>query len=373
MKFYKESFNNNKGAGTGKVLLLGLLGLMTFSGCKKLYDLPEEKDYLSNNINYSSKVFEPVLGRTAIMGNFNPDNSTQPLTFEIVNPRYGNGKELTDLFQVQPVYVWTAEYNGLEKSLEEIEAKRKIENHPLFEVTESGEFIIWAAATDALVPPRATDSSDLVQDKRYFDLRVKNSGGEIILRDFQVRPWRERPYEPSTDLNLYTGGIAPDPTDPLNPRKRDYIRPSILDNVIGELSNTALVSNDARKDVVVFIRPFEGGNGHSLRFKFLDKNENPINPAMFNETRWDQIIHGFNRVTTPEYVQYDVAYPIPLTAKSTAYTNGSNAHVEFSYSRRAFGGGRTIGKFGLDFSIYRPGDWEIVFYFRTDNPKFEDE
>jgi hypothetical protein len=68
-----------------------------------------------------------------------------------------------------------------------------------------------------------------------------------------------------------------------------------------------------------------------------------------------------------------VAYPIPLTSVQTQYTDGGNARAEFRYSRRGFGGGLTTAMFGLDFKIFAPGDWEIVFYFKKDNPKFEDE
>lgn len=62
-------------------MVVVLFALIAFSGCKKLYDLPEEKDYLSNNVNFSNKVFEPIIGRTNLMGGFNGDNSTQPITF----------------------------------------------------------------------------------------------------------------------------------------------------------------------------------------------------------------------------------------------------------------------------------------------------
>lgn len=350
------------------ILLLAVLPM----GCKKLYNLPEDKDFLSENINYSNKVLEPILGRTSLIGNISSDNSTLPLQFEIINARYGDGRPVTDLFQTRPVYVWTAEYDGLEKSLEEIEAKRKIEEHPLFEVRESGQFIMWSSSNNELIEPRPADSSDLAQDIRFFDLKVSNSGGEIILKDFRVRPWRERPYEPSNDINPYTGKTARDPRDLMNPNKRDYIRPR-LSNVIGRSTNKSLVSNDEKKDVVVYIRPFEGGDGNNLRFKFLDTDSIPMNPDLFNETKWDKLVHGFNMVKTDEYVEYDVAYPIPLVNVNTEYTSGSSASVNFSYARRAFGGGVTTAEFGLDFRIFRPGDWEIVFHFRNDNPKFEDE
>ncbi|MNV63872.1 hypothetical protein D3C71_1564900 [compost metagenome] len=134
-----------------------------------------------------------------------------------------------------------------------------------------------------------------------------------------------------------------------------------------------MVSNDNTKDVVVYIRRFSGGNGRSLRFKFLDKDSVAINPMRFNETKWDKLVHGFDRKTTTEYVQYDVAYPIPLINITTPYATGGKANVDFSYSRLGFGGMREVGSLGLDFNIYREGDWEIVFHFRTDNPKFEDE
>src|SRR5690606_16739691 len=114
-------------------------------------------------------------------------------------------------------------------------------------------------------------------------------------------------------------------------------------------------------------------NGHKLRFKFLDKDGQPIHPEDFNETRWDELLHGFNKEITAEYVQYDVAYPIPLTSISTPYTSGGQARVNFAYSRIGYGGTRVTATIGLDFKIFKKGDWEIVFHFRNDNPKFDNE
>ena len=353
-------------------LIFFLSAIAAFSSCKKVFDLPEEKDYLSPNLNYSNKVLEPIIGRTQMMSTLNSDNSTLPLTFEIQNARFGDGRPVTDLFQVRPVYVWTQQYTGLEKSLEEIEAKRKLEEHPLFEVRSSGQFILWDASTNELIAPRAADSTHLPQNTRYFDLKVSNSGGSVLIKDFELRPWRERPYEPSNDLNYYTGGPAPDPRFKNNPKFRDYIRP-YLNNVIGQNTNKNLVSNDDLKDVVVYIRPFEGGNGHKLRIKVLDKDSVAIDPAKFNLTKWNEMLHGFNMEKTNEYVQYDVAYPIPVANIPTFYSNGSRARIKLEYSRFGFGGIVTDANFGIDFAIYRQGDWEVVFRFVNDNPKFEDE
>lgn len=349
-----------------------IVALLVFPACKKLYNLPDGKEYLSKNIGYDNKIIEPVIGRWNIHGGFKSDNSSFPLKFEIMNARYGDGRKVTDIFQKRQTYVWIDKYDGLEKSLEEIEAKRKLEEHDLFEVRSSGEFILWPSATDELIKPRPSDSTNLAQDTRFFDLKVSNSGGTVLIKDFQIRPWRERPYSPSDDINPFTGGINRDPKAPTDLKKRNYIRPR-LDNVIGIKTLKQLRSDDDVKDVVVYIRKFEGGNGHNLRFKFLNTDSLPMNPAVFNATRWDLLVHGFNRKITNEYVQYDVAYPVPLTNIGTVYTSGGNARAEFKYSRRGFGGGLTIGMVGLDFKIFREGDWEIVFHFKNDNPKFEDE
>ncbi len=356
-----------------KELMLLLSAIIVISGCKKIFDLPQEKDFLSPNINFSNKVLQPIIGRNNLMGGFNADNSTQPLKFEIVNARYGDGKPYDDLFQKVPTYVWTAAYTGLETSLEEIEAKRKLEEHSLFEIRSSGEFILWASATNQLIKPRPADSTNFPQDTRFFDLKISNSGGEQLIRDFEVRPFRERPYEPSNDFNSYTGEPAPDPRTPFSKVGRDYIRP-FLTNVTGATTDISLVSDNNKRDVIVYIRPFTGGNGHNLRFKFLDKDSVAINPTRFNETNYDKLVHGFNKTMTDEYVQYDVAYPIPLVEIPTTYAPyGSRAHVAFDYSRKGFGGNRILASFGIDFAIYPKGDWEIVFYFKGDNPKFKDE
>lgn len=346
---------------------------LAFTACKEMYDLPEDKDFISNNLAYSTKIIEPILGRTSIFTPLNVDNSSLPITFEIINPRFGDGKPASDFLQTAPTYEWTAEYDGQETSLQAIESKRRLVDKPLFEVDEGGRFILNPSATAARMTPRPVDTLLKTQDIRFFDLKLSNSGGIRYIKDFQLIPWLERPYEPSTDINPYTGGIAPDPINPKDPRKRAYIVPSWLTNVVGERTNVALINNNEKKDVVVYIRPFEGGNGNNLRFKFLNSDSIPINPVEFNETRWNEILHGFNRVTTNEYVQYDVAYPIPLTNIRTAYAIGDRAMVDFAYSRIGWGGVRIAARFGLNFKIYRKGDWEIVFHFKNDNPKFDNE
>ncbi len=345
-----------------------------FGSCTDIYDLPEDRDFISEEIKYENNVLEPILGRTNLFSTLNPNNSTLPLKFEIVNARYGDGRPVTDIFQKVPTYEWITEYDGLEKSLAEIEAKRRLVNKSLLEIDSLGRIILWGSSSNELIDPRPADTVLKTQDIRFFDIKITNTGGSRILKDFQLIPWRQRDYSPSTDINPYTGGVAPDPKSPKDPTKQDYILPAwISSNLIGEQTERRLENNADREDIVVYIRKFEGGSGNNLRFKFMAKDGTFINPVKFNETKWDELVHGFNKTISTEYVQYDVAYPIPLTNYRTDYVNGDHARVEFAFSRIQRGGDRIRANFGLDFRIFKQGDWEIIFHFRNDNPKFEDD
>lgn len=355
-------------------LLCVILGSYSlFSACSDMYGLPEDRDFISDKIDYTNKILEPILGRTTVFTSLVEDNSTLPMKFEIVNARYGDGRPVTDIFTKAPTYEWIQEYDGLEKSLAEIEAKRKLVEKPIFEVDSNGRLILWASANNANLKPRPADTVLKTQDIRFFDIKVQNSGGTQIIKDFQLIPWTQRNYYPDTDINPYTGGKAPDPQRPKDTTRQDYIIPSSLTNVIGERTQLPLANNSIKKDVVVYIRPFSGGKGNSLRIKFLGADGKFINPVKFNETKWDLLVHGFNKVMNPEYVQYDVAYPIPLSNIKTDYSNGGTAFFTINYSRIGFGGIRQVGQFSLNYRIYKKGDWEIVFHFRNENPKFEDD
>lgn len=343
-------------------LIFLLASLLAAAGCKEWYPLPEDLDYLSGKANYTQKVFTPVLGRTTLYTNiFNADNSTIPMTFSIENVRLRDGTPSSDLEQVHPVLVWTQAYTGEETSLEEIESKRKLEDRKLWEVREkSGELALMSSAGSELVRHQP-DSGYL------FDVRFFNSGGERVIEDLELIPFRERPYEPS-DKDPITG-IQRKVWDPnIGDSLWYYVHP-IVSGITGVETDLPLESEDVR---VYFRRT---GDGNTLRFRFLDTDSASINPALFDITRWDKLLHGFNRQMTDEYVQYDVAYPVPLIRMPTHYTtsDGSQAHVEFEYDRRGFGGFTEVGTLSLNFNIFQKGDWEIVFHFFYDDPKFQDE
>lgn len=347
------------------ILFLSLTAFVGFSGCKKIYDVPEERDYLSPRAGFTRKEFggenDFVLGRTSMSQSteFNADFSTFPLKFEIRNVRLGNGKPTNDILKVKPVLVWTQPYTGFEKTLAEIDAKRKVEQHPIFEIRPSGQFILWSSSRAADLES-VTDSDYVTpQERRFFDVKLSNSGGERIIRDFQLNVYRERPYEPSKDLEPLTGKLTGTFNHP------------VVSNVISQTENRNLNF----EGVNVYMKKV--GNGRSLTFKFYTKDSTIINPNSFDETKWDQLVHGFNMVKNDSLVKYDVAFPIPLAKVPTIYTGGrgsggDEARVLFEFSRRQ-GKIQQKGSIGYNFRIFEEGDWEIVFHFKRENPKFEDD
>lgn len=326
-----------------------MLGGIVLSSCRK--NLPDERLSIANDSQYTQYLYQPVLGRnTLFANNFQYGNSSRPLDFKIVNMRTFNGEPAPELTTNYPVTVWKTAYDGTEKSIAEIEAKRTTENHPLFEVRpHSGEFMMWAAANSNMV--KAQPDSGYV-----FDVEMSNSGGRKYYQNFRLRPLRERPYEPS-NLDPITGqgtSVSVNPTS-LN-----------ITGMRGQPLNT-------RDDVQVLFK--KAGNGNSITFKFVDTLSNPIDPNKFAATDWVNLVHGFNMVKDATKVKYEVAYPVPCSAYPTKYTtlSGDQARVVFRFNRQAFGNVLQQCFLAFNFNIYQKGDWEITFWFKRDKPKFDND
>jgi len=349
--------NNSKWQLSSCFLLTGAL-LTGIGSCKKL--VPEYREALSAAAGFSQTTFEPVVGRTTMYSNVfsNPNNSTSyPLDFKIVNPRRFSGEAAPELTDVFPVKVWKDAYTGAETSLAEIEAKRVVEYHNVFEVRKhSGDFVMWSSSRSSFVRCQA--------DSGYvFDIEMTNGGGRRFFRGMRLMPFRERPYEPS-NLNAITGQSV-----------SNGIYPSLTSNIKGDSTNQLL----SPADIDVYIRKSTDGSnpkgGNSLSFVFLDKYFQPIDPNLFARTDWANLLHGFNMTKTATRVTYEVAYPIPLVQMPTRFTtaDGRRSSVRFAWSRIGFGGFQQESVLGLDFAIYEAGNWEIVFAFKNDNPKFSND
>lgn len=343
--------------------LVAICLLFTLAACRKW--LPDDLGYLSPSAVYTQTEFYPILGRTTEYARiFNTDDSNTPIHFEITNVRdRATGKPSKDLDKKVSTWVWTKAYTGYEKSLSEINAKRKKEEHSVWEIREtSGDFIMWADA-DSTMLLHQPDSGYL------FDVVASNTGGTQTYKNLVLDPYKNQPYSPY-NRDAVTGEILklyPNPNDS-SIFKIQYTHPSLV-NVTNARTDEPLENDSVR----VFFR--KTGDGNTLTFKFLDKDSMLINPALFNRTVWDSLVHGFNVQISDTSVRYDVAYPIPLVHIRTRYTsgNGGSAVVEFKYDRIAYGNIRRRATLHFAFNIYEKGDWEIIFYFHGDNPKFKND
>lgn len=316
--------------------------------------IPDDLDALGDDVTLTIDEFTPYLGRTTIYENVvNVSNaSTLPLTFNIVGARTYEGESAPELTTKYPVKVWTQTYTGEETSVEEIETKRQIEYRPMLEVLhKNGDLIFWNMGNSSFV-------KNVPSDGYLFDLEVENSGGRRYFRDIALKPYKERPYEPSQY----------DPSSGL--ATTAYIRPSYT-NIYGE--RTGNIVGDVR--AYIFEQTENTDPGNTFTVSVVDSLGQYIDVQKFKDTDFEHLVHGFNPRFRDGKVTYDVAYPMPLIKYPTRYTNvdGSRSRVILRYNRIGFGGILQTASVWLDLAIFEEGHWELQFRFNEERPKFENE
>lgn len=317
--------------------------------------LPEVQEAFDREANYTQQLYKPVLGRTTLFSNnFQPGNSTLPLTFEITRVVKADGSPAPELTDVFPVTVWKSPYTGTEKTIEEIEEKRATEYRTLFQVHKhSGEFVMWSNAMSAFVSCSPA--------KGYlFDVRVENKGGYKYFNNLQLKPLRESDFEPSI-YDSETGLII----------DKDYITATTARSIMLESGRFS-----SSEKIHIYLRENKENTSKTktLTFRFYNSDYTPISPAKFNQTKWDDLIHGFNKEIGTDYVKYDVVYPMPLVQVPSKYTNkeGKMLWLRFAYNRITSMGYRTDSYFDLEFGIYKEAHWEVIVVFADGAPEFRD-
>lgn len=325
------------------------------TSCKSL--IPESIDALGDDVNYTIREFTPTLGRKTIYekaANLS-NTSTLPLDFKLLNVRTVDGMPATELTDKFPIKVWKRSYTGEEKTIEQIEAKREIQYRSILEVGKnSGDIMMWDYGNSDWIRTQP-DSCYL------FDVEISNSGGRKYTRNLRLKPYKQRPYEPS-QYNPVTGLAT-----------SQALTPSSMINLYGERTGEFIFYNTIQ--VFVFKDLENTKPGGSLTISVMDSMNNPINVERFKDTKWNEMIHGFNPEFKDNKVTYTVAYPIPLIQYPTKYTtaDGTKAQIALKYNRIGFGGFLTEASLGFNFAIYEEGHWEIQFRFRGESPKFDNE
>lgn len=338
-----------------KLLVTFVLGVLFFTSCKSF--IPEDIDALGEDVNYTTREFAPTLGRKTVYENAANlgSSSSLPLDFKIMNVRTVDGDAATEMMDKFPVKIWKTTYTGEEKSIEEIEAKRETEYRTILEIGKnSGDIMIWNYGNSNWIRTQP-DSCYL------FDVEISNSGGRRYVRNLRLKPYKERAYEPS-QYNAVTG-LAPNAA----------LSPSQASNIYGEKTGNYLFGSEIQ--VFVFKDAENTSPGGSLSISVIDSLNQSIDIQKFKDTKWAEMIHGFDPVFHDNKVTYQVAYPIPLIQYPTKYTNvdGSRAQISLRYDRIGFGGFLNTAILGFDFAIYEEGHWEIQFRFRGESPKFDND
>lgn len=153
--------------------LLFVMGIALLIGCKK----EEKVGFISPAIAYTTKTLTVVTGRGIIMSAaLALDESTKPIEASILSIHDENGKEFTELMNYKvDTYYWTGTPTGLETSLDQINKIRVPIKRPAIDINPTnGQIIIYAEAKDATIFP---------QGRYIFDIKVKNSGGELIIKN----------------------------------------------------------------------------------------------------------------------------------------------------------------------------------------------
>lgn len=343
-----------------KIRLFGIvLALFSLTGCYKNL-VPKEQDYFSNNMNYSQSSFQVNLGRTNVFSFiFNADHSTEPLTFDIENVRHAaDSSAAPELTQLISVREWKQYYSGMEKSVAEIDAKRDTTQRPVLDIRpHSGEIFFWN-----------TDSGQVKPGIYYFDVRVKNGGGQKVFQNMKLDVRLPRPYDPY-EYDDRTGIRFP-------ANKGGLLHPS---NVYGV---TDLLNRNLPKDSINVYLVKSGNSSNALSIEFFDKDSLPIPLSRFNTVRWDSLQYysaaaginvpfAFNRKMSSDstVVTFDIPNPYPVLADT--WGSAERSSITFTYSRVHYGQRLDAG-IGFNFAVFQPGNWTLIFKFKQ-NPKFADD
>ncbi|MGO4294421.1 DUF5007 domain-containing protein [Chitinophaga sp. RAB17] len=145
--------------------------LLTIS-CKK----DSSDGFLSPALKYTNPSIKIAVGASLIQsGAMVADESTKPLEFTIDAIHYEDGKIADKLMAYKvDTYFWQAEYTGKEKTVQELDKKRTKVNRPAVDINPAnGNIVIY---------PESSDTTIFTKGKYIIDVRVKNSGGERLIK-----------------------------------------------------------------------------------------------------------------------------------------------------------------------------------------------
>jgi len=157
-----------------KKLLVYIMMFLVIYACKKD---PVEKGFISDEIRLkgADAIDVPIGIRTNTDVAW-LDGSSQPVEFYIENIRDANGNRSEQFFEELPYRSWLQPYNYLtDTTLEQVLAKISEQKAPPIIINKTNGSLYFLETTSTLQNPG---------DVFHIDVRVKNSKGERIIKDY---------------------------------------------------------------------------------------------------------------------------------------------------------------------------------------------
>jgi hypothetical protein len=300
-------------------ILLGAAVIGSFAyGCRKV-DLQD--GYFGENIRYRDKIMTLETGRDVMKGDLLLDRSTGPITVELAAIRKWNGQPAPEMLQQVDAVEWIDEFTGQEKTLEELEKKKKKVKRPVFEINKNDGRIIFRK-----------ESYEMDSCTYFIDVKVTNgAGSRVISNALEVKVVKGADFEYRND---YAWIVCADYDD---------------------ACYTYFDSINIRFQKVEYM-----GEGSTVTFQFIAPDGSVINPKTFPEgskqkgKRMEDFTFAFRKFD--DRLEYDVAYPF----------NTQDREFEWWVPGATFGKDDHFDMFAaVHFRIFRPGNWKItwkVFY-----------
>ncbi|WP_109699508.1 DUF5007 domain-containing protein [Chitinophaga deserti] len=298
-----------------KVLLSAAIVGSVAYGCRKV----EVQDgYFGNNIRYKDKIMTLETGRDAMKGDLLLDRSTGPISVELAAIRKWNGQPAPEMLQQVDAVEWIDEFTGQEKTLEELEKKKRKVKRPVFEISKNDGRIIFRK-----------ESYTMDSCTYFIDVKVSNSAGTRIIQNaLEVKVVKGNDYEYRDD---YAWIVCAD---------YDWDNCSPYFDSIN----------------IQFQKVEYMGEGNTLTFQFLAPDGTVINPKLFPEgskqkgKRLEDFTFGYRKFD--DRLEYDVAYPFNTQDREFEWwvpgaTFGKNDHYDMFAAVR--------------FKFFRPGNWKVTW------------
>lgn len=308
------------------------MAFLFIAGCMiSCFKEPDVEGYLGEGIYLQgADTMRVVIGAKTSSSTAWLDNSTQPCHFEIYDVRDSKGQHVEEFFQTFPTRLWTQPYDYLtDKTVEAVLAKLQSQDlSPLMINSVNGQLRAMESTAAIGIKPG---------DVFHVDVKVSNSKGSRILTDYAILLFEEGAAGAGDFvITDFVNGICimnaqGENTFPYY----DQINSSVSD--FATRCSNIYLDNGVEKNIRVYKTSSEPDPGVHVTIRFLDKNGNLFDPALYDTYSGTQsyIDYSVNRQNTENGLEIDFPItPWPVNTSAYQYLRGP-IYLDFSNMDKA--------------------------------------